>query len=157
MQCSRIVTILLFPLIAIAHADAQTWENLKTLRAGERIQVVSQTLKSHDGRFLSSSDEAINFRVGQQEMAFQRADVLRVSSREHMSRTKKTLIGLGIGTGAGLAIGAMAGNPDAWFGRYPAMAAGLVIGAAGGTVVGVLLPSKGATVYRAEPRQNGTP
>ena len=126
-QCSRAVSILLFLLIVIAHAHAQTWENLKTLKAGERIQVVSQTLKSHDGRFLSYSEEAISFLVGQQEIAVPRADVLRVSSRAHMSRTTKTLIGLGIGAGAGLAVGAIAGGPDKIAGRYPEMAAGLVL------------------------------
>ncbi|MBI2817265.1 MAG: hypothetical protein HYX72_10025, partial [Acidobacteria bacterium] len=78
----------------------QSWDNLRTLRAGEKIQVVDQKLKSQNGTFIAVSDDALTFRVGKDHVTIQQADVFRVSSRERgRSRGGNTLIGLAVGAG----------------------------------------------------------
>jgi hypothetical protein len=50
--------LLLLPLMTNAQHLENSWENLKELSVGQRIQVVDQQLKSHDGVFVSVSDDA---------------------------------------------------------------------------------------------------
>ena len=90
----------------------ESWDNLRTLQVGEKIQVVDQKLKSQDGRFRSVSDEAITFQADQDEVSVQRADVLRVSSRKGMGRGKHALIGLAVGAGVGAIVGCADSNPE---------------------------------------------
>jgi hypothetical protein len=59
------VSLLPFARVAQAQDPEQSWENLRTLRVGERIQVVDQRLKSQNGTFLSVSDDAITFQLEQ--------------------------------------------------------------------------------------------
>jgi len=94
--------VLMLSITAGAQAQEESWDNLRSLRAGEKIQVVDQKLKSQTGTFVSVSDEAISLRVNQDEISVQRADVLRVSSSEGMGRGKHTLIGLAVGGVGGL-------------------------------------------------------
>jgi hypothetical protein len=149
------VSLLPFARVAQAQDPEQSWENLRTLRVGERIQVVDQRLKSQNGTFLSVSDDAITFQLEQNEVAIQRVEVLRLSSREHLGRGKKTLIGLGIGAGIGAATGAIVGASvnDSWFGPGAYAGAFLVLGGAAGAGVGAFLPAGHPTIYRAERRQ----
>lgn len=58
----------------------QSWENLRTLRIFQKVRVQDQEMKSQDGKFLSVSEEAISFQVGQEEVTIERPDVLRVST-----------------------------------------------------------------------------
>ena len=74
------LSILLLTTVAEAQAPEQSWDNLQTLREGEKIQVVDQKLKSQNGTFVSFSDEAITFQADKDQITIQRADVFRVSS-----------------------------------------------------------------------------
>src|SRR3989338_9118247 len=106
------LSVLLLATIAGAQAPEQSWDNLKTLGEGEKIQVVDQKLKSQNGTFVSFSDEAITFQAGKDAVTIQRPDVFRVSSQERgRSRGRNALIGLGIGTAGGVGLGiAVAGR-----------------------------------------------
>jgi hypothetical protein len=149
-------TLAMSMLAAAAAAQAQehAWDSLKGLRAGERIQVVDQKLKSQDGSFASLSNESITFQVGKDAVVIQRADVLRISSRERSHRLRNTFIGLGIGIGAGAAAaGAMvaSGGEIAITGGA---AAGGVLAAGGiGAGIGAAIPAGRPTIYRAEQRR----
>ena len=155
------LSILLLATIAGAQSPEQTWDNLRKLDVGQKIQVVDQKLKSQDGTFVSFSEDAISFRVNQNEVGVQRADVLRVSTREGIrSRGRHTLWGLGIGAAAGLGIGLGLGsaftetnegldNP----GFLPTF---IGLGAGIGAGVGAALPAGHPTIYRAERRQGQT-
>ena len=87
----------------------QSWETLKQLQVRQEIQVVDMNLKSLKGTLVGVSNEAISLRVENDEIAIQRANVLRVSLREKPNRSRNALIGLGMGAAAGLvAIGSLA-------------------------------------------------
>jgi len=91
----------------------EPWENLKQLQVGQKIEVVDMTLKSLTGTFVSFSDEAISLRNRGGDVTVVRADVLRVSLREHTKRTRNVLIGAAIGAAAGAAFAAWAGAGEA--------------------------------------------
>jgi len=158
---AAIAGFLILPPMAKAQRSEDSWENLKGLLVGQKVQVVDQQLKSQDGVFISLSDEAIIYRVGQQESTTERADVLRVSSREHMGRAKKAAIGLAVGAAAGAATLAIINEreqprPCSFFCFTNAQAAGIgiVLFAPVGAGVGALLPSGHSVIYRTARRQN---
>lgn len=160
MRNAMQITLSLVLLAAVAGAQSpeQSWDNLRTLRSGEKIQVVDQKLKSLQGTFVSLSEEAITFRVKQDEITTQRADVLRVTSlqrgRRGHPRIRNALIGLAIGAGLGAASGAReAGNPD-WPGGAEGAAIGIGIMGPIGAGIGALIPTSHLTIYRAERRKN---
>ena len=90
------VTVLLLSLItpgalAATERDEQSWKNVRHLQVGQKVQVVQMNLKSLKGTFLGASEEAISFRVKQNEVTVPRADVLRISSLEQ-SRAISSII-----------------------------------------------------------------
>jgi len=148
---ARILGILL-PLLASVGAWAQgpadSWDNLMQLRVGQKIEVVDMNLKSLKGTLLSLSEEAVSLQVGENEVAVQRPDVLRVSSRENPKRGRNALIGLALGAmlGAGVA-GCSFESPCKWPpSRESAIGAGA--GAAAGALVGAVVAGH-QTIYRA--------
>jgi hypothetical protein len=100
------VFLLVVPAFAMAQSGQDSWVSLGQLHAGQKIQVVDTNLKSTDGTFLSFTEESISFQVKHGAVTVKRSDVMRVSSREKSKRVRNMLIGLAIGAGAGVAIGA---------------------------------------------------
>ncbi|MBI3896346.1 MAG: hypothetical protein HY313_10505 [Acidobacteria bacterium] len=154
------LSFLLLTTIAGAQAPEQSWDDLKTLREGEKIQVVDQKLKSLNGTFVSVSEEAITFQTGKDAVTIQRGDVFRVSSRERgHSRGRNALLGLAIGAaaGAGLYGGVLAAQGGAEDIPPAALIAGgaLLFGGVGAGV-GAALPAGHPTIYRAERRKDQT-
>lgn len=152
--------MLLLSEYAVAQTQENSWENLRALSVGSKIQVVDQNLKSQDGTFTSVSDDALIFQVRDQQVVIQRASVLRVSSREHLGRGQKALIGLGIGalvgavTGAAIVIGA--GENDFVGPGGGAILLAVPFGLIGAGI-GAGLPAGHPTIYRAEPQASPNP
>lgn len=151
---SPFVTALFILSIAVrADDDApkpeNNWQNLQRLRAGQKIDVVDQKLKTHRGEF-SSFDEGgitISLKDGPQRVA--RADVFRVSSRESSKRLRNAAIGAAIGAAAGLAIGAPLDYRFSNEGReHIAKTLFIPIGAGVGAAIGSAFPGF-ETIYRA--------
>jgi hypothetical protein len=99
---------------------------------------------------LTPESLAINATTSQETLS--RQDIRRVALKRPGHRGRNTLLGLAIGTGAGLAAGAgvdaQAGHGD-WF-PYAGKVVFAPLGAIIGTVVGVALPTGGwRKVYRA--------
>jgi len=144
--------VLMLSITAGAQAQEESWDNLRSLRAGEKIQVVDQKLKSQTGTFVSVSDEAISLRVNQDEISVQRADVLRVSSSEGMGRGKHTLIGLAVGGVGGLAVGLALGSlftePNEGLKDPAFLPAFIGLGAGIRAGIGAALPAGRPTIYR---------
>ena len=144
--------VLMLSITAGAQAQEESWDNLRSLRAGEKIQVVDQKLKSQTGTFVSVSDEAISLRVNQDEISVQRADVLRVSSHQGMGRGKHTLIGLAVGGVGGLAVGLALGSlftePNEGLKDPAFLPAFIGLGAGIGAGIGAALPAGRPTIYR---------
>jgi hypothetical protein len=156
-----IVAALLLAGQLLAQTRQDSWDNLRTLRVGEKIQVVDQKLKSYTGTFVGVSEEAISFQVGQDSVTVQRPDVLRVSSRERTRRGRNALIGLGIGAAAGVAVGIICAAMDPETGSEYGVTREYMIAAGGGAVlfggvgagVGAAFPSY-PTIYRSERRKD---
>ena len=152
--------VLLAAALAQAQDPQQSWNNLRILRVGERIQVVEQNLRSHAGAFLSFSEETITFQSGNVPVMVQRRDVFRVSAPRRSKRLRNTLVGLGIGAGFGFVLG-MAdceratdmnckASDRAVVGAAVALAYGGI-----GAGVGALIPQR-TTIYRAERHRTQT-
>jgi hypothetical protein len=143
---------------ARAQTNPTTWENLKTLQADQKIQVVEMNSKKVTGLFSDVSDAAISLQKNAGRQAIQRQDVLSVKLMKHEHRLRNTLIGVAVGAGSGAGIGTVGHhqgslqNPNGTFIK-PSQGAeiGAVIGAVGGAVVGALVPSH-KTIYLAKPQ-----
>jgi hypothetical protein len=135
-------------LLAMPSVVSAQWENLNTLQAGQKIQVI-ETSKKDSGTFLSVSDKEISLQAKPGTQTIQRQDVRSVKLMENKHRLRNTLIGAAVGAGAGAGISAAAWEPHGYVGgRGTGAAVGAVIGAVGGAVVGALWPSH-ATIYKA--------
>jgi len=141
---------------ARAQSKPTSWENLNTLQADEKIQVVEMDSKKVSGTFVNVTDAALSLQVEASQETIHRQDVRSVKLMKHQHRLRNALIGAAVGFGAGAGIGAAAAHPCSpsrpycfSTGRGIPAAFGGVIGLAGGAVVGALLPSH-KTVYLAK-------
>jgi hypothetical protein len=152
----RKLWILAFVLGLPCAASAQ-WENLNTLRVGQKIQVIEVNSKKDSGTFLSVSDKTISLQGKSSEQTVRRQDVRSVKLMENKHRLRNALIGGAVGAGAGAGIGAATYssctstntfciNP---IGRGGLAGIGAVVGLAAGASVGALWPSH-ESIYRAQ-------
>jgi hypothetical protein len=113
---------------------------------------VDRHLQSRDGIFSGVSDEVLIFHIDNQQTTFQKENVLRVSSRGHIGRGQKALVGLGIGLAAGAVAGAAMGAKENDFLGSGGMAVLMAIPfGAIGAVVGGALPAGHPIIYLADP------
>ena len=112
-------------------------------------------MKSLNGTFLTVSDEVISIQVEGDEVAIQRPDVFRVTSREQNKRLRNALLGLGIGGaagGVGMWLAVRIAQPISRFrGEYYDIAKWvfLPLGLGVGAGIGAAIPSH-PTIYRAK-------
>lgn len=126
---------------------SQSWDNLATLRAGQKIEVKSKGEEGWKGTFLAFTADSISIRIKKRDMEIHREEVKRIKVKSGVVRLRHTLIGAGVGAGAGAAIAAGTINQG-----EVAYAGILFAGLAmiSGTVVGAVLPAN-STVYEAGP------
>ena len=142
--------------------QSSSWDNLKSLTPGSEILVVTNDVKSHQGKFESLSHSGITLRQAKGELTLPRKDIFRVSQmvgQNHL--TRNAVLGMVVGATAGLLIGLSpyygqrnctlgpdfaCGNPP-----NPHLAEALTpVGALAGAEIGGLLPTGGwHEVYRA--------
>jgi hypothetical protein len=149
--------ILPLDLFAADPSDS-SWEDLRQLGAGQQIQVVEMNLRSQEGTFFQLSEEAISFRVEDRAVSVPRAEVFKVSLRGGRKRLRNVLLGLLVGGGMGLAVGAAqdrnhCGDPSSDY-CYHKLAGG-VIGLGFGAAGGAVIPVGPRILYRATPPQRG--
>src|ERR1035438_8625769 len=113
-RLNRICLLALLAAVLAATAASQqakpiaNWANLSQLVAGSEIRVTlaaGKTLRGFVQRVTAES-LAINATTSQETLS--RQDIRRVELKKRGHRGRNTLIGLAIGTGAGLAAGAVA-------------------------------------------------
>jgi hypothetical protein len=150
--------ILGMPCASWAQDSSASWENLNSLQAGEKVQVIDMNLKKVSGAFLNISDAAIVLQVKAGQQTIQRQDVRSVNLMKQQHRLRNTLIGAAVGAGAGAGIGTVGHregslqNPNGTFIKPGQGAAiGAVLGLVGGAVVGAVFPSH-KTIYRVKAR-----
>ena len=128
------------------------WANLNQLVTGAEIRVTLANGKTLRGFMQRVTPESLAINATTSQETLVRQDIRRVALKRPGHRGRHTLIGLAIGTGAGLAAGAgvdsQRGHGD-WF-PYFGKVVFTPLGAIIGTVVGVALPTGGwRDVYRA--------
>jgi Fe2+ transport system protein FeoA len=146
---SLLLALVATPLM-LAQSALDSWDNLKRLRTGQKIEVVDVRMKPLLGQFLSHSEDAIYLRVDQGQVSIARSDVASVKVRVGPRRGRNALAGLALGAAGGLVVGAVAqGTPEsgeAMFGPILGALIGMPIGAA----VGAVLPGLHPTIYRVK-------
>jgi hypothetical protein len=101
------VTLLLLTAFAAA-ADRPEWQQVSRLRAGDQVRVSLASGRTVEGRFQSSTPEAITVSADQGGVETSKGDVRRVERLREggWGRGKAALVGAGIGFGGGFALGA---------------------------------------------------
>ena len=146
----RIAILVAIPSILPGQPAVNSWDNLRLLRAGQKIDVVNMQMKTVTGKFSAFTGDAISLAVGNDQVSVARANVASVKNREASHRLRNTLLGLAIGAGTGAVIGATllksSESGEELFGVMVVSPIGAGIGA--GT--GAALPAGHVTVYRAQ-------
>jgi len=128
------------------------WANLNQLVTGAEIRVTLANGKTLRGFMQRVTPESLAINATTSQETLPRQDIRRVDQKRPGHRGRNTLIGLAVGTGVGLAAGAVADSragPGIWL---PNLGKEVLapLGALIGTVVGVALPTGGwREVYRA--------
>lgn len=137
---AAMVILLLLSAHALAADDAKehSWSSLQQLSSGQRVVIVQKDMKSHQGSFLSVSNESILIHESGGEVTVQRSDVLRVNARGKPKRFRNALIGGLLGSVAGST--ANSADRELW----------VPVGFWVGVAAGALLPLHSErTIYRA--------
>jgi hypothetical protein len=155
--CLVLVLFLGLPAALGAQKQKGSWSDLNGLRAGQGIEVIEASLKSHSGEFVTVTDEFLTLKEHGSAVSVRREDVARVSTGSGPKRGEHAVIGLVAGAGIGAAVGAIAADRvsgSGWFAfrAAPGIGAlvGIVIAAPTGAAVGAVLPAR-TTLYRAAP------
>jgi hypothetical protein len=151
-----LVLFLGLPAALGAQTRQGSWSNLDRLKAGQGIEVIESTMKSHAGNFVTVTSELLTLKENGSDVSVKREDVARISTSSGPKRGEHALIGLVVGGAIGAGIGAASGSSTGFLGgssRGIAALVGIVIGAPSGALVGAVLPAH-ATVYRASPAAN---
>jgi hypothetical protein len=135
--------------------DEHRWENVESLRNGQKLEVTTTRLRTVQGTYLSSSEVALRLQTPQGEVSLMREEVFRVKLQEGR-RKQNILIGVVVGALAGVALGAVADYKDDVDGSDPGSnngkLGGSVVGAGVGAGVGALFAGH-RVVYRAKTLQ----
>jgi hypothetical protein len=125
-----------------AQNNQASWNNLKALQPGQKIQVLETNSTKLSGTFVSVSDTAISVELGSGPQMLQKPEVKSVKLMENKHRLHNTLVGAGVGAAAGAGISAAAWESSGFIGgKGTGAAVGAGIGALGGAAVGALIPS----------------
>ena len=134
--------------VAASVAGLSSWENLNQLEKGQLVKVVLKDTKAYEGKFQARTEESIQLLIGEKEQTLLKKDALRISTKKQGHRLRNALIGTGIGTAAGLAVGAAATHDDDFL-RGAAIGFTTAIGLIGGAAVGAVIPTGGwEEIYR---------
>ena len=153
----RLYSLLLMGMVLANFALAQErdehrWENVETLRVGQKLEVTTTQLRTIQGTYLNSSEAAIRLKTPEGEVSVMREEVFRVKSREG-KRKQNILVGIVVGALSGVALGAVADFKDDVDGSDPGSnngkLGGSLVGAGVGAGIGSLLAGH-RVIYRAK-------
>ena len=132
----RLASLLLMGMVLASFALAQDrdehrWENLESLKVGQKLEVTTTQLRTIQGTYLNSSEVAIRLKTPKGDVKVMREEVFRVKSQEG-KRKQNILVGVVVGALSGVVLGAVADYKDDVDGSDP----GSNNGKLGGSVVG---------------------
>jgi hypothetical protein len=104
------------PVAVCAQKAKEPWSNLNFLKSGQGIEVMESSLNSHQGQFVTVTDQLLTVHESGTDVSIKREDVVRVSSSSAPRRGGHAVIGLVIGGAIGAGIGAAAGSPHGFLG-----------------------------------------
>jgi len=151
-RLNRICLLALLAAVLAATAAAQqakpiaNWVNLNQLVAGSEIRVTLATGKTMRGFVQRVTPESLAINATTSQETLSRQDIRRVALKRPGHRGRNTLIGLAIGTGAGLAVGVGVDSQSrGQYDLFPNSGKAVLspLGALVGTVIGVALPTGG--------------
>ncbi len=139
-----------------AHAQTKpssgrgSWESMKSIPPGDELKVRLKTGNTVKGRFLSATDDGLTLSRGKKTTDVIRAEVAQIYRLFEKSKTKSTLIGLGIGAGTGALIGKESFDSEIGEAELGALLVG-ALGAGIGSIVGFLagLGKRGVLIYES--------
>jgi len=91
------VSVLSSGMAIAATKDTGSWDDLSQLRAGDKVEVIDQSLRSYRGTLVSVSNESISLRSKKDSFTLERTHVLRVSVLDKSKRTRYMLLGSALG------------------------------------------------------------
>jgi hypothetical protein len=83
---------------------AQSWDALRGLKQGDRVKVLDNAGKEHEGAFQAVSADAVSLETRTGEVAIEKAKVRRVQVRAGRRRVRNLIIGAAIGVAVGVAV-----------------------------------------------------
>jgi hypothetical protein len=143
------IALLLAPFAEGQNATRGTWESVRSITPGRKVQVYGFGPERFDGQFGSASADSITVTSKSGERTVPRSGIREIKLRKPSGRMKNAgisaAVGGGIGGGVGLAI--TGGHVDGLEGALVLFLAGLgaVAGFAGGSI-----PAGYGTVYKAQ-------
>src|SRR5579864_190895 len=139
--------LILIPILSLAAAGqvpASSWDNVRMLAPRTEVRLTAGSSKPIRGKLESVTDSNLIISQGTGTQSFQRPDIHSVSVKKKAHRLRKVLIGMGVGTAAGLGIGGAVANNCMGLacGGYRVVMGG-VIGLAAGVVTGLVWSREG--------------
>ena len=132
--------------------DEHRWENVESLRVGQKLEVTTTQLRTLQGTYMNSSEAAIRLKTPEGEVSVMREEVFRVKSQEG-KRKQNILVGVVVGALAGVVLGAVVDFKDDVDGSDPGSnngkLGGSVVGAGVGAGIGSLFAGH-RVIYRAK-------
>jgi hypothetical protein len=153
-----VVTLLLAGLAGNAAAQppasAGKWGNVTQLALGTEIRLALSGGRTVRGKLQNATSDAVAIQEAARQETLPRTDIKSIQLRGKGRRGRNALIGIAIGAGAGLAIGAAVDSHDkASFDNFLPNAGKAIftpVGAIIGAIVGVAIPAGGwREIYRA--------
>ena len=145
-----IITILLFslllsPVTLTAQTNLSDWSRLSAFPSGSKLSVKLKDGKKVEGTLQRVSDSGLSLRVKNADREVLRDDVQTVHEISKNSVKKATLIGLGVGAGAGAVLGIAGDASNDGFETLDnaAAAAVTILGAGVGALSGFLIGKSG--------------
>lgn len=145
-RCLVLLFVVGLPAMVCAQKAKDSWPNLNGLKAGQGIEVIESSMKSHSGQFVTVTDEMLSLQEKGSDISIKREDIVRVSTSSAPRRGEHAVIGLVVGGAIGAGIGAAAASKSGWTGVGALI--GVALGAPSGALVGAVIPAH-TTVYRA--------
>ncbi len=150
-----VACLFLVPAFTFAQKLQDSWDNLRQLQPGQKIEVVDTGMRTFAGRLVNVSDEVITLQAAKNEQSIERTNVVRVSVRDTSHRMRNMLVGAGIGGGIAVAATfvplAVSSNEGTSCG---ACAAAIAAGVGGGAALGAIPGSR--TIYRVRKLKSST-
>lgn len=150
-----VACIFAMPSVSWARGDADLslWNNLFSLEAGQKIQVIDAAHKKHKGKLVAVTDVLIIVHEKKRDQTILRENVLRVSVTGR--RLRNTGLGLGFGSWLGASGGVVlallpdtAGSHTSWADRGEIFGVVAAFGIVAGTLIGLFAPTH-STIYQS--------